>query len=191
MRLDHALALVLTGSLAHAAPTAADTSSPHTLNVSATVPIIDVAAREASSRSYALPALDYTLDLSTGCARPFDPVSLVVTVADSHRHINAQQLAQEAGKSSVVLVIPADQLAPIAAPEFCRTLDADNGTVAKSPATAAETLTIAGVLSATLSLRCSDGDREEIVYRSQPLDITLRCEANDTPTPNSLAGDLE
>ena len=190
MRLDRALALVLTGSLAHAAPTAADTSSPHTLNVSATVPVIDVAAREASSRTYALPALDYTLDLSTGCARPFDPISLVVTVADSHRHINAQQLAQEAGKSSVVLVVPADQLAPIAAPEFCQTLDADNGAMA-SPATAAETLTIAGVLSATLSLRCSDGEREEIGYRSQPLDLTLRCETNDTPTTNSLAGDSE
>ena len=191
MRLGSPLALVAMGALAHAGQAAADTPSAHTLSVSATVPVIDVVAREASSRTYTLPALDYTLDLATACARPFDPVSLVVTVADSHRRINAQQLAQDAGASSIALVVPADQLAPIAVPEFCRTPNDDSDGSADSPAATAETLTIAGVLSATLSLRCSDGERQEIVYLSQPLDLTLRCEANEPSTLNSLASGSE
>ena len=196
MRLDRVLALVLTGLLMHAAPVMADTSSPHTLTVSATVPVIDVAAREAPSRSYVLPALDYTISLSADCARPFDPVSILVTVADSQQRINAQQLAQDAGESSVALVVPADQLAPVSVPEFCRTNAAGSDSLglssnATDPAASTDTLTIAGVLSASLSLRCSDGERQEIVYSSQPLDLTLRCEAGEPPTVSSPAGDSE
>ena len=165
----------------------------HRVSVVASVPVVDIAARETSSRTFPLPRLDYTLELSTACARPFDPISLVVTVADSHQRIDAQQLAADAGKSHVTLAVPADQLAPVPVPEFCLLLESEavNGDPPTATAASAQTLTLSGALSANVSLRCSDGERQEIVYRSQPLDVTLRCDAGESPDASSEPGDPE
>lgn len=178
---------------AAAADTAGERDSRgHSIQVEVSVPTVSIDARRERSRSTRLPALEYRFDLQADCARPFAPESVAVTVADSQARVERASLTESGGAGRIELTVPADQLGPVATSDgFCRAAEATPAVGNTEEADAGRThLSIPGTLSASISLRCSDGQNEEMVYVSRPLDVVLEC----VPAPaavSSSPGDSE
>lgn len=173
----------------------------HSLSLEADAPTVEIAKIKASganapennatsSRTLRLPELTYALTIQAHCNKPFLPESLTVTAADSHLMLNADQILAT-HPLEIALSIPADQIGPLTTPGICRTadsrLDKLSEQTASNPAAAPEesAVTVAGVLSAYASLRCSDGIEEQMIASSLPLDVTLSCESSAAETAST------
>ena len=144
-----------------------DTSPKHSLDIVPATPRVDISPRSPGRNYVRLPTLEYSFQVTANCAAMFHPQSVSLSIADSRSLISQEQLSGDATELQLVLRVPAKQLAPLVVEDFCVTppkLDKPNGIT-----------TVRSALSAQAALLCVHDDRQEIVYRSIPLDIILAC----------------
>lgn len=152
----------------------------HAIEATTSTATVAIALRNHNQRSIRLPALRYDFELDVACARPYLPESVSITVADSAAYVDAEELLDD-GETEVTLTVPAGQIGPVTAERFCRAAGPARDSASDEPPDEAEqnadtTLPVPGALSAHISLRCSDGQQEEVVYVSRPLDVMLECQ---------------
>jgi hypothetical protein len=157
-------------------------TGPHTLTVTAETPAVTVGAQPSDRHFFNLPSLEYVFQLEARCAHGWSPESLSLSVADRHASLGSAQL-HETPDQQIRLQIPAKQIAPVVLRDFCvidRTAEGSEIDALlhdKPPADALPVTTVIAALSAHASLRCSSGGEQKTVYVSQPLDVTLACDA--------------
>jgi hypothetical protein len=137
------------------------------LRVAPDTPEIEVRER-AGERSLRLPSLTYRFHIEGRCAPPFEPASLLISIADSSEAVTGSLLAS-ALDTGLALTIPAEQLAPVAVENFC----------VSSAGASRDIATVQGLLSAQAALACSANDEASVLYASSSLDLSLRCRRSE------------
>lgn len=128
-----------------------------------------VAPRPESLRLVNLPALTFYLRAAIRCKG--DPVSVTLSVADTHRTLRKDEIeGQRAAEAT--LTVPARQLALAATSSFC---------VKDNPATSDE-LMVPGLTTAQASLLCASEAGTSMHYASVPLKIRLICDRGSEMT---------
>ena len=173
MRIDTLFTLcALSAFLTATADAVADAERTHSLQVGAAAATVTISESGNGRASLRLPALEFVFRLRPVCAEPFRAGSILLTVADSRRTLNEEQLEDETAVSELRLTVPASQIAPVLVTDFCSAeADPDNDSYAQR----SESLTLPGTLSANASLLCVTESEQEIVYTTAPLDVTLVC----------------
>lgn len=153
------------------------------LSIGADTPEITIQPRANNSGFMHLPNLTYVFDIDAQCARELQPISLLISVADTRKTISTNEIMDEA--LTLTLEIPADQIAPIAIRDFCV---ADTSSNARNDSDLVESgaRKLPAVLSAQASMRCGavaedpeldvQTPQVETLYASTPLDVMLTCE---------------
>ena len=121
-----------------------------------------VTPRTADLKLVNLPSLEFGLRAAFKCKG--EPVSVTLSVADTHRTLRREDLADERAVE-VSLTVPPDQLALAASSRFC---------IADDPETADELL-VPGLATASASLRCAGDDGDSLHFASAPLQVRLVC----------------
>ncbi len=150
------------------------------IEISANVPTVTVTPRRTGHFSLRLPSLTYTLTLTAYCEENWQPASVSISIADSRKSLDAEQL----GLASVLdleLQVPSNQIAPVRIERFCvqddqQDFQADEAGDNNEPASADEnTVIISAALSAQASLLCATDSEQSITYITKPLDVMLEC----------------
>ena len=131
-----------------------------------------IAAGPTGRRTLRLPALNFRFQFQLACRGATQPLSLGVTIADTHRSLGTEALVSDVGVARTTIRIPSGQIAPVSIEGFCA---ADNGSSEARP------LTLPALLSASASLRCGDDEHSSMQYASVPLDVVLVCEPPEPP----------
>jgi hypothetical protein len=150
------------------------------IELSADVPTVAVTPRRAGRFAIHLPSLTYSLTLTAYCKENWQPASVSISIADSRKSLDAEQL-ERATVLDLELQVPSNQIAPVRIERFCIKDDqndfqpdapGDN----KEPAGADEnTIIISAALSAQASLLCATDSEQSITYITKPLDVMLEC----------------
>lgn len=155
------------------------------IEISVNVPIVMVTPRRADHFILLrLPSLTYALTLTTFCDKNWQPASVSVSIADSGKSFNAQQL-QSTAILKTELQIPAIQIAPLPVEQFCikdkqKKFQPGNTNDNELPSGANRNkITISSVLSAQASLLCATESEQSITYVTKPLNVTLECSTNE------------
>ncbi|MBT8077675.1 MAG: hypothetical protein KJO31_03820 [Gammaproteobacteria bacterium] len=138
------------------------------IGISVSTPIVTLPPR-SGGRFVELPAVAFEFTLQPECPARSQPSSLLLSIADTRMSLRASDLMAEP-VAPVTLEVPAGQIAPVAATEFCEA----NGHDSKPDGQAV--LVLRDTLTAHASLRCSDNGAEKIAYFSKPLNVTIQCE---------------
>ena len=153
------------------APTIAAVATLAAANVSVAAGDIVVAAQETTAvvtpraahlKLVNLPALEFGLRAAFRCKG--EPVSVTLSVADTHTTLQRKDLATERA-AETTLIVPPQQLALAANSRFC---------VADDPETNDELL-VPGLATVHASLRCSGDDGDSVHFASAPLQVRLVC----------------
>jgi hypothetical protein len=127
-------------------------------------PAVAVLAVQQDGRSLVrLPDIGFRLGITAYCADGGQPESLSVTIADTQRTLRAEGL-QDIGTIDISMRVPASQIAPLALQEFC-----------VDPAAEGDSVLVTSALAVQVSLRCSRGNDQSIVFAAEPLDIRVDC----------------
>ena len=118
-----------------------------------------------------LPSLPYSFEIKTLCESGLNPTLLSLSVADTRRSLQAEELA-DAQTASLAFTIPAAQIGPIALNQFCVQTQEH-----------AELLTLPSVLSVQASLLCASDTKRRMIYASAPLAVSLECVAPSKESP--------
>jgi len=143
---------------------------------------IEVSARPAGRRPIRLPDLEFEIRLEPRCAAGMNADSISVSVADTRLRIGRQTLAEQPVIETTIRV-PRKQIGPLAIDDFC---------VADNDAPGVTLHRVRDALTAQLSLKCGGDGRQSIIYKTEPLAITLFCETTaadqlpSSPTPTRL-----
>ena len=168
--------------LAMAAIAPANDSAPtHSLAISPSTPRVDVSPRNPGRNYVRLPTLEFTFEIAANCSVLFSPQSVSLNIADSRETISIDESAGSAADVQLSLNVPAKQLAPLVIENFCvAPLTDDNQDGAgKHDFSNDGNMIVRSVFSAQAALLCVHEDKQEMVYQSSPLDITLVCTAQD------------
>lgn len=171
------------GAIVAAAPAVAaadDAPARHELQIIPTAATAAIVPGSPGRRAIELPDLTYTFQLRHRCRDPFEPSSLSLTVLDSHRFFDP---AATDGRISVhrsTLRLGRGQIAPVAVEGFCSA--GERGVAGDE-----RPLTVASALTAAASLRCANGESQEVVYTTAPLDVVLVCERPSLPEERAAA----
>ena len=166
----------LTTSIMLVLTAAAASGDEPALQIAATTPVVELAPR-ARGRFVRLPSLDFEFNIRPDYPFDLQPESVTLSIADTRKSIGASQIAAQE-LASITLQVPAKQVAPIAAADFCR-LDTDDSATASDAGTE---ITIPAALTAHASLRCSGGVDPLITYVTHALDVRIRCAPKETET---------
>ena len=183
--MHQSIRIAATGAILATAPAAAaadDAPARHELQIIPTAATAAILPGSPGRRAVELPDLSYAFQLRHDCRAPFEPLSLSLTVLDSHRFFDP---AAAGGGHSVLrssLRLGRGQIAPVAVEGFC-SVDGQSVAGAERP------LTVASVLTAAASLRCASGESQEVVYTTAPLDVVLVCERPPPPDDGAAATD--
>jgi len=130
---------------------------------------VAITAQRAGRRLIQLPALEFSLTIEPKCENDMRVESISISVADTRKTVTAA----EASESVVVttLTLPGRQTAPLAVVDFCRS-DEDQSQSSRE-------ILVREAFTANLSLRCTNDERQSVVYSSQALDLALSCESGD------------
>lgn len=169
-----AFALPLIGSIAVGLGSSAlaDDADDKGFAIIASAATAQIAAGPTGRRTLRLPALDFRFQFRLACPGATQPLSLGVTIADTHRSLGAEDLESEVGVAQTTIRIPSGQIAPVAVEGFCAAGDVPND---------ARPLTLPALLSASASLRCGADETSFMQYSSVPLDVVLVCEPREPP----------
>jgi hypothetical protein len=165
----------------HACIASADSTGLHTLAVSAETPAVAVAPQPRERHFFDLPSLDYVFQVEARCRNDWKPESMSLNVADSRVSRTGAEL-QDNAEQQVRLQIPAEQIAPIAMRSFCVIDETEQGSAIDAEPRSSPgagnppRITVSAALSAQASLRCSNGAELQMIYVTEPLDVTLTCE---------------
>lgn len=112
-----------------------------------------------------LPTLELSLRASFACPADTTADSLTVSVSDTHKRYGPEEIANTSVLEAS-LRVPADQFAPISAPDFC----IDGAPIDEHG------LLLPGVATAQLSLRCrSETESSSVHFASVALPLRLYC----------------
>ncbi len=125
------------------------------------------------SRAIRLPQLDFAVRAKFVCAPEAVVESVTISVADAYR-----RYAPTDGDDSLetTISVPASQIAPIAAGNFCANGNDDN-----------EELLLSGVATAQLSLRCVADGTPSVSFTSLNLPLRLVCKTGEDQEPSAAA----
>ena len=127
-------------------------------------PAVAVLAMQQGGRTLVnLPPLEFRLSISPHCAEGGRPESLSITIADTQKTLSGEDLPSKT-PIDVSMRVSASQLAPFALREFC-----------VDPAAEGQSLLLTAALAAQVSLRCTRGEQQSIVFAAEPLDIRVDC----------------
>lgn len=160
------ICLMSSAALANAGVAAAESAL---LNAKAETVSVPVARLAAGNEYIALPALEFKLTIDAACPGGASVESLSVSVADTRRTLSGKNID---GTVETTLSLPRWQSARLRIEDFCRQDDEPQGS---------ESLVVADVFTARLSLRCALDEKHSIVYSTLPLDVRLQCEAEIKP----------
>jgi hypothetical protein len=163
--------IVLFAALGSAA-LATEPQPVHRIEILADVPTVAVAPRRPGRFAMRLPSLNYELTMTANCDEDWRPDSVSVSVADSSKSFDAEQL-QVGDSIEFDLQIPATQIGPLRLEHFCIS---DEDFIAANEAK----ITIESVLSAQASLLCATDTERTIRYVTVPLDVSLECVRPET-----------
>lgn len=150
------------------------------IEISADVPTVTVTPRRAGRFALRLPTLTYTLTLTAYCEENWHPASVSISIADSRKSLDAEQLEQ-AAVLDLQLQVPSNQIAPVRIERFCIEDDqkefqpGDTGDNKDLAGAAENTVIISAALSAQASLLCATDSEQSITYITKPLDVMLEC----------------
>jgi hypothetical protein len=153
--------------------------------VSAAAGDIVVAARETTAvvtpraahlKLVNLPALEFGLRAAFKCKG--EPVSVTLSVADTHTTLRRDDLATDRA-AETTLIVPPRQLALAANSRFC---------IADDPETD-DQLLVPGLATVHASLRCSGEDGDSVHFASAPLQVRLVCarQPDDDQSPSEAS----
>ena len=89
------------------------------LTIIATAATAQIAAGSSGRRTLRLPGLDFRFQFRFACRGAAKPVSLGVTIADTHHSLGAEELVSDVGIARATIRIPSGQIAPVAVEGFC------------------------------------------------------------------------
>jgi len=137
---------------------------------------VAITAQRAGRRLIQLPTLEFSLTIEPQCDDDMRMESISISVADTRKTVTAAE-ADDAVVAAT-LTLPGRQTAPLALVDFCQT-DEDQDLGSRE-------ILVRQAFTAHLSLRCTNDERQSIVYASHPLDLALRCESgNQTPSADT------
>jgi len=168
------IAMLCVGSV----PVLADNS----LSIDSEIVTVPVVPHAAGRNLIRLPAVEFTFRIDFNCNGDPGPGPLTLSIADTYLSLNREQITSES-PNSIVLRVPADQIAPVAVADFCVQDAADTPTQARS-----EQKLIRDALSVQASLVCSSETGQRAMYASRSLDINLECE-NPLPDQADASGE--
>ena len=169
-------AIILIAIMALAVESPGEEQSDDHLLVSIDTAMVEISARPSGRHVIRLPSLDFEVHLEPRCAVGKDADSISLSVADTRLRIGRDALAEQPIIETTIR-IPGEQIGPLIIEDFC---------VAGDDAANDAVMEIRDALTAQLSLKCSDGGRQSIVYWTEALAITLKCEtqaANQVSSP--------
>jgi hypothetical protein len=137
-----------------------------------------VTPREPHLELVNLPALEFGLRAAYKCKG--EPVSVTLSVADTHETLRGTDLAN--GRAvEITLTVPPRQLALAASSPFC---------VADAPETSNELL-VPGLATAHASLRCAGSQGDSVLFASAPLQVRLVCarQPDESQVPSGASDD--
>lgn len=125
--------------------------------------------RDASSPQTRLPAMELSLQASYACPADTAAESLTVSISDTLRRYGAEEIAN-VSLLETSLSVPANQFAPVLAPDFC---------VHGMPQNE-KGLLLPGIATAHVSLRCSgENVPPSVHFASVALPLRLHCLVED------------
>jgi hypothetical protein len=136
--------------------------------------IVEISARPSGRHTMRLPSLEFAVRLEPRCGIGKDADSISLSVADTRLRIDREALAEQPIIETTIR-IPGKQIGPLVIEDFC---------VAGDDAANDAFMEVRDALTAQLSLKCSDGSRQTIVYWTEALAITLKCE---TPAADQVS----
>ncbi|MDJ0701257.1 MAG: hypothetical protein QNJ07_15525 [Woeseiaceae bacterium] len=125
---------------------------------------ISVSPMDDGRRQIELPALEYDFSIYVHCEAPAQSARLSISVADTRKRFDLPD-ATASGSVNESLLIPARQLAPVITDGFC--VDGDEASH--------NSLLVEGLLTSSLSLRCSAESEDTIHFASESLAVRLEC----------------
>ena len=148
------------------------------LLIQAQAAIVEIDPLPAGRRLISLPALKFVLTIEPQCATPASTKSVSVSVADTRETFHATDFTEQTS-IEMTLKIPRWQIGPLAIEQFCQRGESDDSLP--------QILQVRDALTAHFALRCADGEKQSIVYATQPLDVSLLCKAASSSDTNSSA----
>ena len=146
------------------------------LLVTAQAAVVEVEALADGRRFLPLQALEFTLTIEPQCAPDMQPESISISVADTRRTYARGDFAENPVLETQ-LVIPRNQVSPLAVQNFCQT--------DREAYKASTEMHIEDAFSANISLRCAGEEKHSISYAVQSLDLRLQCNAaKEAPDPS-------
>ena len=167
MRLNQLIIVALFGALV--ATTGATARADGAIVVAAQETRAAVTPRSARLKLVNLPRLEFALRAAIQCKG--EPVSVTLSVADTHRTIDGKALDSEQ-TAETTLRVPSRQLALAASSRFC---------IADDPESSDELL-VSGFATAHASLRCKADEETSAHFASTPLQVRLSCEREPVET---------
>jgi len=158
---------------------AEENSLTHSLVLTASTPRIEISRRSTTRNYLRLPSLEYAFLFTARCAGNFSPQSMSLSIADSRKSLSGEQLENLTAETALTMTVPAKQLAPLAIENFC-IMPANDADAMTPPSS--ETITVPAAFSAQASLLCVSEDRQEMIYASNYLGITLICDSGGEET---------
>jgi hypothetical protein len=155
-----------------AAPALAD----NRLSIDSDAVTISIEPHPAGRSQIRLPAVEFTFSVDAECGDNLGPGPLTLSIADTYLSLSAEQINTDS-LDSIVLRVPAIQIAPVAVADFCID-DVSDGQ--PSPP---EQMLVRDALSVQASLVCSSEANRQSTYASRSLDIRLQC---DTSAPDQF-----
>jgi len=138
---------------------------------------VEITAQPAGRRLIQLPALEFSLTIEPQCESDMYVESISISVADTRATVTVAE--PDEAVLTTTLTLPRHQAAPLAVVNFCQT--------AADQSQSSRELLVRDAFTAHLSLRCSNDERQSIVYASQALDLALRCKSVDQgPSADSM-----
>lgn len=135
------------------------------LDVDTTPAVFDLDERPDERRLLRLPALEFGLRMTPHCTAG-TATAISVSVADTRLTLAGDDVTN-GHLLEAELVVPGAQLPPLLVEDFC-----------SAQSSGGDSRLIEGVLTAQLSLRCTNGDRQTVHYQSKRLDLRLNCRAS-------------
>ena len=124
-------------------------------------------------RRIALPALEFDFKLTMNCGAVREANRVSVSVADTRQSFDITT-SDDRRNLAASLVVPAEQIAPVATQGFC---------VLDDP-TSLKTVSLPGILTSQISLLCGSEQERAMHFVSTGLEIRLVCSSAETNQPS-------
>ena len=168
------LILLFLAMASTASPALSDTVSQ--IKVTSEPAAVEILPQAAGRRLIRLPALEFSLKIKPQCEDDMRAESVSISVADTRATVTVAE--GDETTIATTLTLPRHQSAPLAVVDFCQIREDQSQDI--------QEMLVRDAFTAHLSLRCTNDERQSIVYASQALHLALRCKSeNQDPSADS------